>query len=162
MKEYEVREGQATAPSIRRAMPADAAVIVDFNRRLAEESEGKALDLTILRAGVSAALADPGKCLYFVAEDAGKIIGQTMVTFEWSDWRNGWIWWIQSVYVPAEARRRGVFKALYRHILETARASGEVAAVRLYVERENERAQQTYLDLGMAWTSYLVLERDPL
>src|SRR5437870_5428809 len=96
---------------IRRATPSDAPVIVDFNRLLAEESEGKNLDLKILTPGVAAALADEGKALYFVAEDEGTLLGQTMITYEWSDWRNGWIWWIQSVYVRREARNRGIFRA---------------------------------------------------
>jgi GNAT superfamily N-acetyltransferase len=148
--------------TIRRATPADAPVLVEYNRLMAEETEGKALDRVVLSAGVQAALADPGRALYFVAEDAGTIVGQTMVTFEWSDWRNGWIWWIQSVYVPREARRRGVFRALYEHIRQTARGSPQVVGLRLYVERDNEKAQQTYLSLGMERTGYLLLEQCPL
>ena len=148
--------------TVRGATPADAAVIVDFNRRLAEESEGKQLDLAVLRPGVERALADPAKCLYFVAEDDGQAIGQMMITYEWSDWRNGWIWWIQSVYVRAEARRRGVFKALFDHVRQTAQRTGDVVALRLYVEKENETAQRTYHRLGLDSTGYIVLERCPL
>jgi ribosomal protein S18 acetylase RimI-like enzyme len=148
--------------SIRRAVPTDAPTIVDFNRLLAEESEGKTLDLAVLRRGVAAALADPHKCAYFVAEDAGLLVGQTMLTYEWSDWRNGWIWWIQSVYVRPEARRHGVFRAIYEHILQAARQDPEVVAIRLYVEEENKKAHETYYRLGMQRTGYFVLERCPL
>lgn len=159
---YNFSEGQATMPLvIRRAKPADAPVVVEFNRLLAEESEGKNLDLKVLTPGVAAALADERKALYFVAEEEGTILGQTMITFEWSDWRNGWIWWIQSVYVRPEARRRGVFKALYEHVVQSARTAG-VVGLRLYVERENHVARKTYDRLGMGPTGYIVLERCPL
>lgn len=148
--------------TIRRATPADTAVVVEFNRRLAFESEDKILDLDLLHAGVAAVLADANKAWYFVAEERGQIVGQIMITFEWSDWRNGWIWWIQSVYVPAEHRRRGVFRSLYEHVASAARQDPHVIGLRLYVERENHNAQQTYLRLGMKETTYFVLERYPL
>ncbi len=109
--------------AIRRATPNDADVVVEFNRRLAIETEGKTLDLTVLAAGVAAGLADPTRALYFVAETNGTVIGQAAVTFEWSDWRNGWIWWLQSVYIRLEYRRRGVFRSLYQHIHEIAQGS---------------------------------------
>src|SRR5579885_3015090 len=132
--------------TVRRATPDDLAVIVDFNRRLAEESEGKALDRAVLTAGVAAALADPsGKGPYFLAEDGGEVVGQMQVTFEWSDWRNGWFWWIQGVYVRAGSRRRGVFRALYDHVSRAAREEPGVIGLRLYVERDNVAAQQAYL-----------------
>ncbi len=150
------------ALTVRRATPADAPVIVEFNRLLALESEGKTLDLTLLTPGVAAGLADPNKALYFVAEDGPTVLGQMMVTFEWSDWRNGWFWWIQSVYVRAEARRRGVFRALYEHVAQTARTDKGVIGLRLYVEHENHSAQQTYQRMGMEWTTYHVLEKYPL
>lgn len=148
--------------TIRRAGPADVPIVVEFNRRLALESEDKVLDLAVLTAGVSACLADPDKAIYFLAEDAGDILGQLMLTREWSDWRNGWIWWIQSVYVRADARRRGVFRALYGHAHAAAVADPQVIGLRLYVEQANEAAQQTYARLGMERTGYLVLERYPL
>lgn len=147
---------------VRRAGPGDAAVVAEFNRRLAEETEGKALDPAVLRAGVEAGLADENKALYFVAEEGGAVLGQLMLTREWSDWRNGWMWWIQSVYVRADARRRGTFRALYRHVHGAATADPGVIGLRLYVERENGRAQQAYERLGMARTGYLVFERCPL
>src|SRR5437667_4669048 len=102
--------------TVRRATPADTATMVEFNRLLALESEGKTLDPAVLSAGVKAGLSDPKKALYFVAEDDRAVVGQMMVTFEWSDWRNGWMWWIQSVYVRTDARRRGIFSSLYEHV----------------------------------------------
>jgi ribosomal protein S18 acetylase RimI-like enzyme len=148
--------------TLRRASAADAAVIVDFNQRLAAETEDLSLDPAVLAAGVAAVLADPIRGLYFVAESDGAVVGQVMVTTEWSDWRNGWIWWIQSVYVRSEARRLGVFRALYEHVHAQALADPGVVGLRLYVDQENLAAQQTYQRLGMERTAYLVLERCPL
>jgi ribosomal protein S18 acetylase RimI-like enzyme len=148
--------------SLRRAGPADAPVVAEFNRLLAQESEGKALDGAVLARGVEAGLADPHKGLYFVAEEAGVVVGQVMVTYEWSDWRNGWIWWIQSVYVRLDHRGRGVFRALYEHVRRQAAADPAVVGLRLYVERDNHRAQEVYRHLGMQTTGYVVLERYPL
>jgi ribosomal protein S18 acetylase RimI-like enzyme len=147
---------------LRRATPADAAVIAEFNRCLAHETEGRTLDDATLSAGVAAVLADGTRGLYFVAERDGAVVGQLMITTEWSDWRNGWIWWIQSVYVRKDARRQGVFRALYRHVEAAARADPQVVGLRLYVESENHAAQQTYLEMGMERTGYLVLERCPV
>jgi len=148
--------------TVRKATPADAATIVGFNLRMADETEDKQLDPEVLAAGVAAALSDPHKAVYFLAEHEQNIVGQASVTSEWSDWRNGWLWWFQSVYVPPEWRRRGVFKALYEHVYQAARADPEVIGLRLYVEKENHAAQQTYLRLGMVWAPYLVLEKFPL
>jgi len=148
--------------SIRKATPADAATIVEFNRRLALETEDKVLDPEVLAAGVAAALADRHKAVYFVAVEDQYIVGQLSITLEWSDWRNGWLWWFQSVYVLPAARRRGVFKALYQHVHQTARADREVIGLRLYVEKDNHAAQQTYLRLGMEGTPYLLLQKYPL
>ena len=148
--------------AIRRATSCDLDVVVDFNRRLAEESEDKMLDVAVLTAGVVQALADPQKALYFLAEDAGLVVGQTMITTEWSDWRNGWFWWIQSVYVRPEARRRGVFRALFEHISKAARQDSSVIGLRLYVDHQNHAAQETYRRLGMVETGYLVLEKHPV
>ena len=145
--------------TIRRATPDDAATIVEFNRRLAEESEGKILDLAVLGAGVAGALADPeNKGPYFLAVDGQTVLGQMQITYEWSDWRNGWAWWIQGVYVRAGARRRGIFRALYEHVYQLAKQNPEVIALRLYVDRNNQAAQQTYLRMGMEETNYLVME----
>ncbi len=148
--------------TIRQAVPADAAIVIEFNRLLAEESEGKSLDPAVLAPGVAAGLADPHKSVYFLAEEDGVPIGQIMYTTEWSDWRNGWFWWIQSVYVRREARRRGVFRALFEHVAAAARAHPEVIGLRLYVERANHIAQQTYQQMGMTPAGYVVFERYPL
>ncbi|MFO0867226.1 MAG: GNAT family N-acetyltransferase [Gemmataceae bacterium] len=146
---------------IRSASDVDLEIIMDFNAALADESEGKTLDRDILRPGVAAVLADPHKGRYFVAEHNGQVVGQMLITFEWSDWRNGWFWWIQSVYVTLDHRRKGVFRALYEHVRQLAFAEG-VIGVRLYVEKENTRAHATYQSLGLDWTTYLVMERYPM
>jgi GNAT superfamily N-acetyltransferase len=147
---------------IRQAAPADTAVVCEFNRLLAKESEGKDLNLSLLESGVWAALADARKGRYFLAEADGAIVGQLGITYEWSDWRNGWFWWIQSVYVVPAARRQGVFRALFRHVEENARTDPDVIGIRLYVEHENHRAHDTYLNLGLVWTGYRVMEKYPL
>jgi ribosomal protein S18 acetylase RimI-like enzyme len=147
---------------VRSALGTDHSTIVEFNRLLALESEHKLLDPAILSAGVAAVLADPSRGRYFMAEQDGVLLGQLMLTTEWSDWRNGWFWWIQSAYVRGEARRMGVFRALYEHVAELARQDATVVGIRLYVEQENLRAQQTYERLGMERTGYLLLERCPL
>ncbi len=144
--------------AIRRGVPADASVVARFNTLLASETEDHHLDPAVIGPGVAAVLGDPSKGLYFIAESGGSVVGQTMVTFEWSDWRNGTIWWIQSVYVEASAREHGVFKALHARVLEEARKAGAVA-VRLYVFDGNTRAQQVYARLGMKDAKYRVLEQ---
>jgi len=148
--------------SIRAAQVADVRLITEFNVLLAAESEGKSLDRTLLEPGVLAVLQDPAKGRYFLAHDGPDVLGQMMITYEWSDWRNGWFWWIQSVYVRSEARRRGVFTALFEHVLESARRDGGVIGLRLYVEQANSRAHQTYEKLGLHFTTYQVMERYPL
>ena len=146
---------------IRPATLADLDTICDFNVRLAQESEGKTLAADLVRAGVRALLEDANKGRYLVAESAGTVVGQLAVTFEWSDWRNGWFWWIQSVYVHADARKSGVFRALFDHLRMQASKEG-VIGIRLYVEEDNQIAQATYERLGLAWTSYRVMEIHPL
>ena len=148
--------------TIRKAGPGDVAVVAEFNRLLALESEGKALEPAVLEPGVAAVLADEQKGLYFLAEQEGRAVGQLGLTFEFSDWRNGWFWWIQSVYVRPEARRKGVFRSLYSYIEQQARRDPSVAGLRLYVEENNATAQQTYFGLGMTRTGYFVLEKYPL
>ena len=148
--------------SVRRATLDDVATVIEFNRVLAQESEGKTLDLDKLRPGVRKALADDNKGRYFLAEMDGKIAGQLGVTYEWSDWRNGWFWWIQSVYVRPEYRRQGVFRALFKHVFDSADADPEVIGIRLYVEKDNHAAHKTYESMGLEWTTYQVMERYPL
>ncbi len=145
---------------VRRAVPADLEAVVAFNQSMAVETEGKTLDHAILTAGVREALRDQNRSLYFVAEVDGKVVGQTMVTVEWSDWRNGFFWWIQSVYVDPAYRRRGVFRALHDHVRGLAKSRGDVCGLRLYVHRHNQRAIETYQKLGMTLTDYLVCEED--
>ena len=144
--------------TIRRAEPRDAPAVAEFNRLLAWETEHKALDPAVLARGVGRLLADPAKGFYLVAEADGAAVGQLMATFEWSDWRDGWFWWVQSVYVRDDYRRSGVFRALFGELVRRARAAGDVVGVRLYVERENTRAQATYQQLGMGDAGYLVWE----
>lgn len=137
------------------AVPNDTAAIVEFNTALALESEGVALEPETLRAGVGAVLADPRKKgFYLLAAIAGRPIGQLMVTYEWSDWRNGWIWWLQSVYVRPEHRRAGVFSGLYRRLRALAEAQGDVHGLRLYVMRDNAGAKRAYEAAGMAHAQY--------
>jgi len=147
---------------IRPATLDDLDTVVAFNAALAWESERKRLDDAVLRAGVTAALTDAGKGFYVIAERDGETVGQSAVTFEWSDWRNGWYWWIQSVYVKDSARRQGVFTAIYRHIETMALADTSVIGLRLYVEKENARAQQTYQALGLEEEGYFLMGRYPL
>lgn len=148
---------------IRAAQAYDLDWLVDGALAMAWETERKRLDPATLRAGIAAGLADAGKARYFIAmqdaplagaETLGVPVGTLMLTSEWSDWRNGDWWWIQSVYVPPEHRRKGVYAALYRHVERLARDSAGVIGLRLYVERENEVAQRTYATLGMRDAGY--------
>ncbi len=152
--------GQAT--KIRDATPADLAAIVEFNRRLAIETEGKSLNETTLARGVAEALGDQsGRIRYWIAEaeEPARPVGQAGVTREWSDWRNGWIWWLQSVYVDADYRGQGVFRAIFEEIRREAQAQPDVVGLRLYVEDGNHRAQRTYGALGLNVAGYHVLEQ---
>jgi ribosomal protein S18 acetylase RimI-like enzyme len=143
---------------IRLARRADAQAIVEFNAAMALETEGKRLLPEVIGAGVRSLLRSPQAGFYVVAETKAQVVGALMITKEWSDWRNGTFWWIQSVYVRPEFRRRGVYRRLYRHIQRLARKDRRVCGFRLYVERENRRAQKTYRSLGMEKTRYLVFE----
>lgn len=143
---------------IRTGNAADAPTIARFNAAMALESEAVVLDMDVLTAGVEAALADRGKAFYLISETDGTPVGQLMVTNEWSDWRNGWIWWIQSVYVEPEHRRKGVYSGLYRRLQELAAEQGDVRGIRLYVMRENHRAKRTYESLGMQHSEYDLYE----
>jgi GNAT superfamily N-acetyltransferase len=146
--------------SVRPATLADLPTIVDFNCRLAWETEHKRLDLETITRGVRRALTQPEMCRYFVAETAGQIAGQAMVTFELTDWRDGVLWWFQSVYVAEAVRGEGVFRRLFEHILSLAQADPDVRGLRLYVERDNARAQRVYELLGMQPSGHVVFERD--
>ena len=146
--------------SVRLAAPSDVSIIAEFNAAMAKETEEIELNRERLRKGVEALFADPSKGLYYIAESNGIIAGQMMITYEWSDWRNATFWWIQSVYVLPEYRRHGVFRALYRSIETIARTRGDVCGVRLYVEKDNDRAQKTYEALGMKHSHYEMMEID--
>jgi ribosomal protein S18 acetylase RimI-like enzyme len=145
---------------IRRATLSDASTIAGFNARLAWETEHRRLDSARVRRGVATLLKDPAKGTYFVAEEKGAIIGQLLITPEWSDWRNGNFWWIQSVYVAPEFRRRGVFCALFTHVQKLANSRRDVCGLRLYVETANHRAQRTYQRLAMRAAPYKIFEMD--
>ncbi len=143
---------------IRDAVRQDLDTLVEFNRRMAEETEGRQLDTKVLTAGVNAVFENHAHGFYLVAEVDGKIAGSLLVTSEWSDWRNGIFWWIQSVYVVSDFRRKGVYRALYNQVRERAGKSLQVCGCRLYVEKENDSAQATYRRLGMKDTGYRVFE----
>ena len=143
---------------IGRAIPDDARFIVESNIAMAFETEGMGLEEEVVGPGVAAVLANEALGFYLIAEIEGRRAGQLMVTFEWSDWRNGLWWWIQSVYVRPEFRRRGVYSALHRHVAEMARAAGGGCGLRLYVEQENTVAQQVYRSLEMYPTRYHMYE----
>ncbi len=145
---------------IRPAVRTDASAIAANNRATALETEGWDLEPGTALAGVEALFDEPARGFYLVAEADGAVVGQCMVTYEWSDWRNGNFWWIQSVYVRPGVRRQGVFRRLYRAVEEIAGARKDVTGLRLYVELENRMALQTYLRLGMHRAPYILLERD--
>lgn len=144
--------------NIRDATPGDCDIIADYNCRIASETEDARLDPVTIKRGVAALLNDTSKGRYWLAVDGEFIAGQIMVTYEWSDWRNGMLWWIQSVYVHADYRRKGVFTALYRHVESLAQSTPDVAGIRLYVDEDNDRAQNTYDALGMKMTTYRVMQ----
>jgi GNAT superfamily N-acetyltransferase len=146
--------------SIRRATSRDAGTIARFNSLMAQETEGRTLNEDRLHRGVESLLSDPSKGIYFLAEADGVPAGQLMITYEWSDWRNANFWWIQSVYVEKQFRGRGVFKALYDHVYQLATAGAGVCGFRLYVERQNDRAQRAYEQLGMKKAPYEMYEID--
>jgi ribosomal protein S18 acetylase RimI-like enzyme len=146
--------------SVRLAAPGDVETIARFNQAMAQETERRTLDPDRLRRGVRAVLEDASKGRYWVAESDGRLVGQLLITFEWSDWRNGAFWWIQSVYVDPEFRGCGVFRSLYEHVAREAQAAPGVCGLRLYVEQDNRRAQEAYERLGMKRTPYLIYEVD--
>ena len=145
---------------VRRATGDDVAMLVENNCAMAHETEGKALDREVVTRGVRHLLANPSAGFYVVATEAGQPVGSLMITTEWSDWRDGTFWWIQSVYVSPAARRRGVYRTLYEHVQALAAEEADVCGFRLYVERENGAARATYAALGMAETAYRLYEVD--
>ena len=143
---------------IRNARQEDLPFIAAANAALATETEGQTLDTDLLQPGIQAVLDDPGLGRYYLAEIEGKVVGQLMTTFEWSDWRNGLFLWIQSVYVLPAHRGDGVFRALFAHLSELAKVDSRICGIRLYVDRGNDRAQEVYARLGMHRSNYGVME----
>lgn len=144
---------------IRIANEADIDSLVEFNQAMALETEGKRLDAATLESGVSAVFSDDKKGFYVVAEEESKVAAGLMVTFEWSDWRNAWFWWIQSVYVVPEFRGAGLYAEMYNFVGNEAARKGDVCGFRLYVEKENKTAQRVYEKCGMDETYYLMYEQ---
>ena len=142
----------------REATPSDALVIVDFQVAMARETEELDLDRQVCARGVQAVFEEPSRGRYFVAEDDGRVVASLMITYEWSDWRNGNVWWIQSVYVVPESRQQRVYAGLYSHVQEFVKADDSIRGIRLYVDRRNVRAQQVYTKLGMNGEHYQVFE----
>jgi GNAT superfamily N-acetyltransferase len=148
---------------IRPATSEDVDVLVRFSAAMARETEGRRLDMARLREGTQAVLDSPERGFYIVAEITDRpprVVGQLLVTFEWSDWRNATFWWIQSVYVDPVWRRRGVYRRMHHAILERAKRRGDVCGLRLYVERENKTAKTVYARVGLQTSSYHVFEED--
>ena len=152
--------------AIRLAEPADLPRLVDFNAAMARETEGRELERSRLEAGTRAVFDQSERGFYVIAEQTAVPVGCLLVTREWSDWRNGWFWWIQSVYVVPDARRHGVYRAMHRWVEDRARRAGDprdgrpVVGLRLYVETHNERAMATYAALGMLPSHYRIFETD--
>jgi ribosomal protein S18 acetylase RimI-like enzyme len=147
---------------IRKALAIDASAIAECNMAMAQETEGKELLPRVIYAGVASLIANPERGFYLVCEGdtytGTELMGSLMVTTEWSDWRNGHFWWIQSVYVTPNHRQKGVYRAMYAYLKELAKSDANVCGFRLYVEQENATAQRTYQSLGMARTDYLMFE----
>jgi len=136
----------------------DVPAIIDFQLAMARETEDLDLDREILTKGVNALFTDPSLGRYYIADADGRAAGSLMITYEWSDWRNGMVWWIQSVYVLPEYRRRGIYAGLYAHIKKIVEPDPSVRGIRLYVDNRNASAQQVYARLGMEGEHYRVFE----
>jgi len=147
-------------PQIRPANISDAPFIADCNIRMALETEQRQLEPETVAAGVMSALKDSSKGIYFIAQADGKPVGQMFITYEWSDWRNGNFWWIQSVYIIETFRGQGVFRTLFEHVNALASARADACGLRLYVEAGNTHAKQVYSRLGMRKTDYELFETD--
>jgi len=146
------------AVSYRDATAHDAGAIIDFQLAMARETEDVSLDRHICTRGVRAVFDAPSLGRYFVAEAGGRVVASLLITYEWSDWRNGVVWWIQSVYVLPESRKQGIYAGLYDYVQRIAAADEQVKGIRLYVDRRNTAAQEVYRRLGMNGEHYLVFE----
>jgi GNAT superfamily N-acetyltransferase len=144
--------------NVRLAQPSDIPRIVDFQLSMAEESEGISLDRETLTSGVTAVFAGNARAGYWMVEHDDAATGMAMTVPEWSDWRNGTVVWIHSVYVTPDSRRQGAFRAIYEHLLKTVEERDELKGLRLYVAKDNEPAQQVYEALGMTRDHYHLYE----
>jgi ribosomal protein S18 acetylase RimI-like enzyme len=142
---------------IRKATPADASVIIDFQQKMAWETEQMQLVHETISKGVYAVFSDFSRGQYWVTEDKNIVIASLLITYEWSDWRNSNVWWFQSVYVLPRYRRTGIFRSMYQHIKNEAEKES-IAGLRLYVETNNTIAQNTYENLGMKSLHYKMYE----
>jgi GNAT superfamily N-acetyltransferase len=143
---------------VRPATATDAASITRFQQQMAKETEGITLDADIVGKGVSAVFEDPSKGIYYVLEVEGQVIASLLITYEWSEWRNGQVWWIQSVYVERDFRGQGIFKQLYAYIQSLATSDENICGIRLYVDNTNAAAQKVYQSIGMNGDHYKVYE----
>ena len=146
--------------SIREGSISDTPTIAKFQTQMALETESKILKESTIRQGVESVLKCPNKGFYIIAETDSQIIGSLLVTFEWSDWRNGWFFWIQSVFVDAKYRRQGVYRVMHSEVIRRTKASGNCCGIRLYVEKDNRNAQKVYKTLGMYETDYYLYEEE--
>ncbi len=146
-----------TVPILRSAQLQDLAALVSFNQALAHEATGEELDPQMLAAGVEAVLSDPNRGFYTVVEVSGRAVATALVTFEWSDWRNAWFWWLQDVYVEPSHRQQGIFRSLYAHLKTQAQAA-KVCGLRLYVYKGNTEAQEVYQRMGMVPSNSVMFE----
>ena len=146
--------------TIREATREDTESIVRFQEGMALETEGKVLDEALLRDGITAIFDSTQKGFYLVAEVGSVVVGSLLITYEWSDWRNATFWWIQSVFVDANWRRKGVYRSMYDYVVNVAKSRKDICGIRLYVERTNTIAQETYKDLGMTHSHYDLYETD--
>lgn len=144
---------------IRIANKKDIASLVDFNMAMAFETEAKTLDGDTVTNAVSAVFDDPNKGFYVVAQDDDRVVGGLMITYEWSDWRNAWFWWIQSVYILPDSRGKGIYSLLYDFVKTKAHEESDVIGFRLYVELENRNAQTVYEKLGMSKSNYFMYDQ---
>lgn len=144
--------------AIREALPSEYKIITSFQEEMALETENLKLDTHTVQNGVIAVLSDTSKGTYYVAEREGKIVGCLLITYEWSDWRNGWVLWIQSVYILPEYRNKGIFSSLYLHIKRLVQDGSDLMGIRLYVDKSNEKAIQVYRRIGMDGEHYQLFE----
>jgi len=144
--------------TVRKANPGDENSIIDFQVKMAKETEQVDLDRDIVNKGVNAVFNSSEKGIYFVAESENKIIASLLITFEWSDWRNGNVYWIHSVYVLPEFRKKGVFKTMYLHLKKIAQKDKNNRGLRLYVDKTNTNARKVYETMGMDGNHYLLYE----